>query len=339
MRVNGIALFVLMQIGTVCLGPLGCAVGAAREPNPAHRTDTPDAESPIPASLMLPGVEVEVLAARLAGRGDSSLEFLVGRAGRVEKRCFIRSVGGFRPGFVEPPSARPVSISSKREETLAVELADDARDNRVDARPLAEEEAEALRRALEVAIIVASTPEVFGAPAEFIEDPKRDRAPWRRLIPPVRLRVDLNWLERREDTRLDGTWLIMASSPPPEPDRIVLNVVGWRRGPQRSRPLQVLLSRGYIPERQIDLQNHQGPSAQALVRAVQARASDEVLPDVEKHSSEPLWAWLTLSRPLRVEVDGAWFHDLQSDSSGSQETLPGKANFDRWVILDDDQGP
>lgn len=209
----------------------------------------------------------------------------------------------------------------------------------MDARPLAEEESEALRRAVQVAIVVASTPEVFGAPAEFVDDPKQDRAPWRRLSPPVRLRVDLNWLERREDSRFDVTWLLITSPLPPEPERVVLNAVGWRHGPQRSRPLQVLLSRGYIPERQIDLQNHQGARAQELIKAVLEHASDKVLPDVEKHSSEPLWTWFAMSRPLRIEVDGAWLHGLNSDSSGLQESPPGSPNFDRWEILDDDERP
>jgi len=227
MRAYGLLLFVVVQIGAVCLGPFGCAVDPAKEPKPAHRADAPNAEVLVPDSQMLPGVEVEVLAARLAGRGDSSLEFLVGREGRVEKRCSIRSVGGFRPGFVEPPSARSVSTSGKKEETLAVELADEAPDNRVDAHPLTEEESEALRSAVQSAINVASTPDVFEAPTEFIDDPKWDRAPWRQLNPPVRLRVDLNWLERREVALFEGTWLIMASSPPSEPERVALNVVGF----------------------------------------------------------------------------------------------------------------
>lgn len=339
MRAYVLLLFVAVQLGAVYLGPLGCAVDAARKPKPAHRTDAPNAELHAPGSLVLPGVEVEVLAARLAGRGDSSLEFLVGREGGVEKRCSIRSVGGFRPGFVEPPSARSVSTPGKKEETLAVELADDARDSRMDVRPLAEEESEVLRRAVQVAIVAASTPDVFEAPAEFIEDPKRDRAPWRKLNPPVRLRVDLNWLERRESSLFEGTWLIMTSPSPSESERVVLNVVGWRNGPQRSRPLQVLLSRGYIPERQIDVQNHQGSRAQELIKAVREHGSDRVLPDVERHSSEPLWTWFAMSHPLRVEVDGAGFHGLHSNSSGFQESPPGRPNFDGWVILNDDQRP
>lgn len=337
MRACGLLLVVSMRVVAACLGLLGCAVDAEREPKPAHRAAAPNAEVHAPASLMLPGVEVEVLAARLAGRGDSSLEFLIGREGRVEKRCSIRSIEGFRPGFVEPPSARSATTQGKKEETLAVELANDARESRADVRPLAEAESEALRRSVQVAIIVASTPDVFDAPAEFIGDPKSDRAPWRQLNPPVRLRVDLNWLERRGDSRFDDTWLIMASPPPPVTERVVLNVVGWRYGPQRSRPLQVLLSRGSIPEHQIDLQNHQGPPSHELARAVRARASDKVLPDVEAHSSEPLWTWFAMSRPLRVEVDGAWFQSLQSGASGFQAAAPGRPNFDRWVILGDDQ--
>lgn len=339
MRAYGILLFVVVQIGAASVGPLGCAGDAAREPKPKHRADAPIGESHSPGSLVLPGVEVEVLAARLAGRGDSSVEFLVGREGRVEKRCSIRSVEGFRPGFVEPPSTRSVSTPGKKEEAIAVELADNARDNRMDVRPLAEEESEVLRRAVQAAIVVASTPDVFEAPAEFIEDPKRDRAPWRQLNPPVRLRVDLNWLERRESSLFVGTWLIMTSPPPSEPERVLLNVVGWRYGPQRSRPFQVLLSRGYIPEVQIDVQNHQGSRAQELIKAVREHGSDRLLPDVEKHSSEPLWTWFAMSRPLLVEVDGAWFFGLQSGSFGFQEASPGKPIFERWVILDDDQRP
>lgn len=78
MRAYVLLLFVAVQIGAVSLAPLGCAVDAAKRSGPAHRADAPNTELYAPGSLMLPGVEVEVHAARLAGRGDSSLEFLVG---------------------------------------------------------------------------------------------------------------------------------------------------------------------------------------------------------------------------------------------------------------------
>lgn len=313
-------------IGLVLLGLLGCTRDAPR-PALAHRIDAPEEHAHGQPSVfpiepeVLPGVEVEVLAARLGGRGDAYLTFMVGREGKAEKMCALAS---FRPpDFVEAPQlGMPLRING-------VDRPDAyARDFRADVRPLSPEESHALMRSVWDLIVVASTPEVFEAPAEFTRDDHEWTAPWRRLHPPVRLRVNLTWLERREESLFDGSWLILASPPPPEPERVVLNVVGWRMGPQRSRPLQVLLSRSVIPERQIDVQNHQGPRAQELIKTVRLHASDEVLPDAEKHPSEPMWTWFDMSRPLRVEVDGVWFRDLVA-----------RPDFERWTILDSGHRP
>lgn len=280
------------MLGVALIGSLalfGCTRGASKSTGAEVRLELiPESERPAP------GVEVEVLAAQRGGRGDVALVFLLGRNGQVERKAGFH----FRPPpLVTPPDPPMFRIPGQPVST---------EDFRGDALFLSEEEAGALVMSIRASIAAASTPEVFDAPAEFSDD----RRPWRRLNPPVRLRVNPNWFPGQgPDYNFDGTWVILASPPPPPPpatDRVVVNVVGWQRSSMRSGGLNMAVSRGFLPEAwaHIPLGDSHGPRARELMDAVRAHASDEVLPDLEAHGEET--PWRAISGVLRVEVDRAW---------------------------------
>lgn len=256
----------LTLIGPAMLGPSGCT------PRDSWcRNTEPRLESNLEPA---PGIEVEVLAAMRAGRGDAHLLFLLGRNGHVER---TGTLGLGSIALVAAPE-RPASTDASP------------------PVPLTEAEAYALRAAIETAICAASTPEVFDPPPEFVRSNGR---PWCRVYPPVRLRVDPTWLSS-ESEFFDGTWLMLVSPTLPATDRVVVNVVGWRYSERHSRPLEIALSRGYLSEVWVVLQFRKGATVRELINAVRAQRSDELLTEGERTP------WRAISGNLRVEVDRAW---------------------------------
>ncbi len=266
---------------------------------------TPRAAEPIAAQTRLqadipkyaPGVEVEVLAAQRAGRGDAHLFFLLGRNGKVEKTGTF-GIGSF--ALLAPPTGTPEQANPEHAPV-----------------PLSAADATALRAAIEGAILAATTPELFDPPSAFLRTNGR---PWHGVHPPVRLRVDPAWLDSESD-RFHGTWVMLTSPALPAPDRVVVKVVGWRYSMRRSRPLEIAVSRGFLPEAWVELPFHEGGTVQELIGAVRAQKLDEALPE-----GEPV-PWRAISGTLRIEVDRTW---LQGG------TPP---DFERWVIVEQEPRP
>lgn len=164
---------------------------------------TPSTEGAFGSTVPMPGVEVEILAARRGGRGDAYVFFLLGQNGQVQKEATL----GF--GSID-------LLSGPRH-------SNDPTASEAPPASLSSEDADALRATIERAILAASTPELFDPPPAFAPP---DGRVWRRVDPPVRLRVDPAWLAERSD-RLDGFWVALASPVSPLPERVVVNVVGW----------------------------------------------------------------------------------------------------------------
>lgn len=263
---------------------------------------TPRTNKPSAAEMRLveriprhpPGVEVEVLAAHQAGRGDAYLFFLLGRNGQVEKTATL--------GFGSIDLLAPPGYSSEPPDPEAAP----------ELELLSEADGTALRTTIERAIVAATTPELFDPPSAFTRSNGRS---WRRVYPAVSLRVDSAWLAS-ENERFDGTWLMLTSPALSTPDRVVVNVIGWRYSMRRSRPLEIALSRGFLPEASVELPLHEGGKVRELIDAVRAQKLDEALPEGEPTS------WRAISGTLRIEIDRAWLEG---------GTPP---DFERWVIVD-----
>jgi hypothetical protein len=295
---------VLIAIVAVISMLLGCA----------PRTGQLDATNTSPRAIpeLASDVEVEVLAAQLAGRGDVALVFLLGHEGRIIKRAGLQSS--------QPPEliARPTGP--------AVDPKDPS---------LSETESIAVMDRVWDAIVAASTPEEFDAPDDFRPPYQR---PWHHVNPPVRLRVNMEWLNSEAST-FDGTWLILTSSPVPAGDRVVLNVVGSRDSMRRSGGTEVLLSRGFLPEAitVIPLGSQHGPKARELWLAVHAHASEDVLPDAEILTVAGVMPWRAISGVLRVEIDRSLFEGMLTRARSRPAVGKATADkrFERWTIVED----
>lgn len=312
-------LVALIVIGSAIPILFGCAGRAEARPVEVVLEAIPERQ---------PGVEVEVLAAQRAGRGDVALVFLLGRDGRVEKRAGFQSIRA--PDLVEAPRAVKYRLPGQ---PIVTE------DLRGDVGPLAEAEAGAVMKSIWDSIVAATTPEIFDAPEEFIAWGKR---PWRCVQPPVRLRVDPNWLASTEESLFDGTWVMMASAPPPDSERVVLNVVGWRYSIRRSKPIELLLSRGFLPEAQLTVPLHD-PKSGELRDALHAHGSDDVLPDVAVPTPHTVYGtpWRAISGTLRIEVDRSWLsaHLVTYYYDIDRATERGRPESDRWSIIHSGEHP
>lgn len=279
------ALLTPIMIAWATLTSFGCAPRAAESSVAEMRR-----QADIPKYA--PGVEVEVLAAQRAGRGDAHVFFLLGRNGKVEKTGSfgIGSIALFAPPTVTPEQANP--------EHAPVTLS--------------EADANALRAAIEGAILAATMPKLFDPPSAFLRTNGR---PWRAVHPPVRLRVDPAWLDS-ESERFDGTWVTITPPALPAPDRVVVNVVGWRYSMRRSRPFEIALSRGFLSETWVELPLRGGPKAREMNEAVRNRRLDETLPEREPTP------WKAIAGPLQIEVDRAWLE------SG------GPLDLERWTLIE-----